>query len=158
MSLDFFKIESPVFRNGSTIPDEYTGEGRNISPPLHWSGVPEEAKELVLICEDPDAPGTEPFTHWVVYNIQPNREKLPAGVSADESEGVEFAQGENSYHELGYHGPKPPPGEAHHYHFKLYALDTNLNLPAGLPKEDVLAAMQGHICSEAEFIGLYRHH
>lgn len=158
MSLEFFKLESPVFKNRSTIPEEYTGHGRDISPPLHWSGVPDEARELVLICDDPDAPGTEPFTHWVVYNILPTRNKLPAGVPKEGSDGVEYSQGENSYHEIGYRGPNPPPGKTHHYHFRLYALDMNLNLPPGLSKEEVLSAMQGHIIGEAEYIGLHDFH
>jgi len=158
MSLDFFRLESPVFKNGSTIPEEYTGHGRDVSPPMHWSGVPDETRELVLICEDPDAPGVEPFTHWVVYNIQATRDKLPAGIPKETSEGVEYAQGENSYHEIGYRGPNPPPGGVHHYHFKLFALDTNLNLPPGLSKEEVITAMQGHIIAEAEYIGLHRFH
>src|SRR4051812_2686926 len=126
MATESFKIESPVFRNFTTIPEDYTAHGRNESPPLHWSGVPPETVELVLICEDPDAPGSEPFVHWVIYNIQANRTKLPGKVREGDSETVEFTQRENSFHPLSYGGPKPPPGKTHHYHFRLFALDAHL--------------------------------
>lgn len=152
------KIESPVFKNGRTIPEEYTAHGRDQSPPLHWSGLPHNTMELVLLCEDPDAPGSEPFVHWLVYNILPNRHKLPAGVPHTTSDSVEYVQGKNSFDEIGYRGPKPPPGKIHHYHFRLFALDKYLKLPPGLTKQEVLNAIQGHIIAEADYVGLHRFH
>jgi Raf kinase inhibitor-like YbhB/YbcL family protein len=157
MDTQSLNIESPVFNSGATIPDEYTADGRDLSPPLEWNGVPDEAEELVLICEDPDAPGGT-FTHWLVYGIHPSRTKFPAGASKSPTDRVEYHQGMNSYNEVGYSGPNPPRGEPHHYHFRLYALDYLLHLSPGCSRNEVETAMQGHIIAEADFIGLHRAH
>jgi Raf kinase inhibitor-like YbhB/YbcL family protein len=154
---EHFQIRSPVFNFGGNIPVEYTGEGKSVSPPLKWGSPPEGTMELVLICEDPDAPTSEPYVHWIVYGLSPNMSELPAGIGDKSPETIEFPfrQGQNSRGEVGYTGPRPPSGSGtHHYYFKLYALDTHLQLPWGKTKSEVLNAMEGHILSETEYMGI----
>ena len=143
-------VTSPAFAANGPIPKHYTGEGDDVSPPLSWSGVPEGAKELALICDDPDAPTAKPWVHWVIYTIPPMQTGLPEGAQND------FTAGQNDFHQTGYGGPMPPPGHGvHHYHFRLYALDAALLVGPGLTKEQLLAAMQGHIMAEGELVGTY---
>lgn len=152
-------ITSPAFKHNEPIPRKYTGEDRDVSPALSWSGIPAEAKELALIVDDPDAPRPEPWVHWVIYKLPPGLSGLPEGVatSAALSEPTGALQGENSWGRSGYGGPMPPPGHGvHHYHFRLYALDTDLDVKAGLDKDALLAKMQGHILAEGELIGTYQ--
>lgn len=147
-------ISSPAFENGGIIPKRYTCEGENISPPLNWTGVPPEAKSLVLICDDPDAPGGV-FNHWLLYNIPPSTSSLPEGIPPLPSLADGSLQGYNSFGRIGYGGPCPPPGPAHRYFFRLYALDTTLNVPPKAKKAQVLKAMEGHILAEAEVMGMF---
>ncbi|HID20787.1 MAG TPA: YbhB/YbcL family Raf kinase inhibitor-like protein [Planctomycetaceae bacterium] len=155
------ELTSTAFKNGERIPRKYTGDGQDVSPPLSWSGVPEGAKELALICDDPDAPGPEPWVHWVVYGLSPELAGLPEGIPAQSEidKPVKALQGKNSWpsgRTIGYRGPAPPRGHGtHHYHFKLYALDTPLNLPPGVDKKRLLKAMEGHIIAQGELIGTY---
>jgi Raf kinase inhibitor-like YbhB/YbcL family protein len=143
-------ITSDAFTAHGAIPKKYTGEGADVSPPLTWSGVPQGAKELALICEDPDAPTAKPWVHWVVYKIPPMLSGLPEGARDD------LTEGQNGFNQTGYGGPMPPPGHgAHHYHFHLYALDVSLLASPGLTKDQLLAAMQGHILAEGELVGTY---
>ncbi len=143
-------VTSSAFGAGKQIPQEYTGEGKDISPPLAWSGVPPETKELALICDDPDAPMAEPFVHWVLYKIPAGTESLPEGSSAGAVEGA------NSFGNLGYGGPMPPPGHGtHHYHFRVYALDQPVDLKPGAGKPELLNVMQGHIIAQGELVGTY---
>jgi len=147
-------LTSTAFSQGGEIPVKYTCKGEDLSPPLSWSGVPEGAKSLVLICDDPDAPrGT--FVHWVVYNIPSSASGLPEGVPAEPSLEDGTLQGTNHFGKIGYGGPCPPPGPAHRYFFKLYALDTTLELPPGATKEQVLKAMEGHVLAETELVGTF---
>lgn len=142
------KLTSSAFTHNGNIPSEFTCDGSDLSPPLTISDVPANAKSLVLICDDPDAPvGT--WDHWVVFNIPASTIQIPKGT---EPNGV---AGKNSWGRTGYGGPCPPSG-THRYFFKLYALDTMLNLPAGSTKKQIEAAMQGHILAKAELIGLYK--
>ncbi|MHC4607439.1 MAG: YbhB/YbcL family Raf kinase inhibitor-like protein, partial [Planctomycetota bacterium] len=144
------RITTTAFEPGGTVPVKHTGEGENVSPALAWTGVPEGTKEFALICDDPDAPRPEPWVHWVVYKIPATTAGLPEGAK----EG--FVEGTNSWKKTGYGGPMPPKGHGvHHYHFKLYALDAELELKEGLTKKELLAAMKGHILAEAEMIGIY---
>ena len=141
------EISSPAFPNNTLIPREYSCDGDNISPPLDIHNVDPRAMSLALIVDDPDAMGGT-WTHWVVFNIPPDtraieRAKAPLGL-----------QGTGSGNKLGYEGPCPP-SRTHHYHFKLYSLDTILDLPQGASKEQVISAMTGHVLQEAELIGLY---
>jgi len=140
------KITSPEFAHNTSIPKKFTCEGQDINPPLVISDIPSEAKSLTLIVDDPDAPmGT--WVHWVAYNI-------PIIKRIEESS-VPGVQGVNNAGTKNYHGPCPPSG-THRYFFKLYALDTALNLAEGASKGAVEKAMQGHILDKAELIGLYK--
>ncbi len=155
------KLTSSAFAEGQRIPRKYTGDGQDVSPPLSWSGVPEGAKELALICDDPDAPTAEPWVHWVLYKIPPTVTSLPEGLPkvAKLSEPAGALQGKNSWpsgQTIGYRGPAPPPGHGtHHYHFKIYALDTELDLPAGVDKKTLEKAMEGHVIGQGELVGTY---
>ena len=144
------EVMSPAFEPGDTIPKKYTGEGQDVSPPLRWTGLPEGTKEIALICDDPDAPSPEPFVHWVVYKIPGNLTELPEGSAQGALEGV------NDFGERGYGGCMPPREHGlHHYHFKVYALDTELEAEAALSKDRLLKVMEGHILDEGELIGTY---
>lgn len=142
------KITSSSFAHNQNIPPKYTCDGENINPPLQFSDIPADAKSLVLISDDPDAPmGT--WVHWILWNIDPktteiSEKSVPAGA----------IEGTTSFGETGYGGPCPPSG-VHRYFFKLYALDTKLDLPISAKKEDLEKAMQQHILASAEMIGLY---
>lgn len=149
-------ITSDAFDDGDMIPEEYTDDGRDISPPLTFEGVPEDAAELVLICHDPDAPREGGWTHWVVYGMAPGIDGLPENVPTEATvSDPELTQGENSWGKTGYGGPAPPPGDPHRYQFRGYALSEPLNLEPGATKNEVEAAMQGKIIGEAMLEGLY---
>ncbi len=153
------QVTSPAFEHGKPIPRKYTGEGEDISPPLGWSGLPKGTKELVLICDDPDAPRPEPWVHWVIYNIPADVEGLPEAVpTTPRLENPPGAlQGVNSWPKSGYGGPMPPRGHGvHHYHFKLYALDADLDWQPGLDKQAVLEKIEGHVLAQGELIGTYQ--
>jgi len=141
------KIQSPSFDNNSNIPDKYTMHGENINPPLEVSDVPESAQSLVLIVDDPDAPSGL-WIHWTLWNIDPKTNLIKEN---SVPEGA--VQGKTS-RENHYSGPKPPSG-THRYFFKLYALDTKLDLPETADIEALMNAMQNHIIDQAELIGLY---
>lgn len=121
------RLVSSAFAEGQPIPAEYTCEGRNISPPLSWSGTPAGTRSLALICEDPDAPSGL-WTHWVIYGLPGSMTELPEGVRAVEIPPNGGRQGMNSFKHIGYGGPCPPAGRAHRYFFKIYALDDNVSL------------------------------
>ncbi len=148
------ELVSGAFENNSPIPERYTCDGEDVSPPLSWEGVPSGAKSLVLIVVDPDAPGGE-FTHWVLYDVPPDLDSLPEGIpSVGEVEGV-GVQGVNDFGRLGYGGPCPPPGKPHRYVFRLYALDIELSLPPGASRSEVEEAMSEHVLAVGELVGLY---
>ncbi len=155
--MEHFKIESPAFADAAKIPEDYTAHGKNISPPLKWANVPAHAKELALICEDPDAQKNPPFIHWVAYHIPAVLPELKenAGQSGD----AEFAQGKNSAGEIAYTGPKPPPKTgSHRYYFRLFALDEILDIQQGASVEELMEAMRGHVIGEAEVMGKHEYH
>jgi len=152
------EIESPDFKEGQAIPREFSGEGADKSPALKWSGAPGQAKSLALIVDDPDAPRKDPWVHWVVYSIPRGTTELPQNLpkneTLDQPKGA--VQGTNDFKKPGYNGPMPPPGHGvHHYHFKIYALDSALTLKPGATKDELLAAMKGHILAQGELIGTY---
>jgi len=148
------KLTSEVFDPDGMIPAQYTCEGDDMSPPLNWQGVPDEAQSLVMICDDPDAPnGT--WTHWLLYNVPLSRQSLPEGVPTDPELPWGGMQGRNDSGALGYGGPCPPPGPAHHYYFRLYALDEAPDLSPGATRQQVLDAIQDHILEKTELIGRY---
>lgn len=147
---------SSVFKNDEFIPEEYTCEGKNISPLLKISGIPKNAKSLAIVVDDPDAPiGT--FVHWVAWNI-PCVEKIPEAIPKKGilEKPIKMVQGRNDFGRIGYDGPCPPLGHGvHHYHFKVYALDTVLDLPPGSTKKDLEKAMKGHVIRWGEIVGKY---
>jgi Raf kinase inhibitor-like YbhB/YbcL family protein len=152
------KLSSPAFDPEGWIPTTHTCDGEDISPPLNWEGVPERARSLALIMQDPDAPsGT--WIHWVVYDLPPDTGGLYPGVDKSEAMTGGAAQGAcwgvDSFSRVGYFGPCPPPGPAHRYCFHLYALDVKLGLPPRATQAEVLAAMRGHVVAEAELVGRY---
>lgn len=153
------RLTSAAFSPKQPIPKKYAGEGPDVSPPLNWSGIPKEAKELALICDDPDAPRPEPWVHWVIYKIPASATGLPEGIakSPQPPEPAGVVQGANTWGRIGYGGPMPPPGHGvHRYFFKLYALDAPLNVGPGLDKDQLLKAMTGHILAQGELIGTYQ--
>jgi Raf kinase inhibitor-like YbhB/YbcL family protein len=141
------KITSPAFQERGKIPSKFTCDGSDTSPPLQITGVPSEAKSLVLIVDDPDAPGGL-FTHWLVWNIPPQTSSIAEGGA------VNGVQGTNDFGNSGYRGPCPPPG-VHRYSFKVFALDRELDLHSGAKRSQVDAAMKGHVIAQGELIGQY---
>ncbi len=144
-------ITSPSFENDGTIPKKFTCEAGNINPELQIQNVPPGAKSLALIMHDPDAPRDGGFTHWVVWNIDPatpfiKEESIPAGAT----------EGTNGAGKIGYMGPCPPPGHGvHHYQFRLYALDSLLDLLSTTPVVALEAEIEKHLLETAELVGLY---
>ena len=141
------KITSSAFHEGANIPSKFTCDGSDTSPPLQIAGVPPGAKSLVLIVDDPDAPGGL-FTHWLVWNITPHTNSIAEGSAP---KGV---QGANDFGKSGYRGPCPPPG-THRYSFKIFALDRELELGSGAKRSQVDAAMKGHVIAQGELVGRY---
>jgi len=148
-------IKSPVLANKGYIPDGYTCDGKNISPEISWSDAPQKTASFALICEDPDAPfGT--WTHWVVYNIPADVDRLDENLPKEGELKNGALQGVNDFGEIGFGGPCPPAGKAHRYFFRLYALDMMLKLEKGAAKKDLEKLMVGHILAEARIYGLYQ--
>jgi Raf kinase inhibitor-like YbhB/YbcL family protein len=151
-----FKLTSSSFQNGKRIPLQFTGRGDNNSPELSWEGIPQGARELALIVEDSDAPGGD-FVHWIVYNIPTSVASLSMGLPTethpDEREPI--MQGRNDSGRTGYFGPMPPPGKPHHYHFRLLALDKQMNLPPNVDKGKFREAIRGHVMAETDLTGTF---
>jgi Raf kinase inhibitor-like YbhB/YbcL family protein len=150
-----FAIASRGFEHGATIPRRHTGDGPDLSPALDWTEPPAGTQSFALVADDPDAPaGT--WVHWVAYNIPGELrgldENVPRGPDLDNG----MRQGLNDFRKYGYGGPAPPPGKAHRYFFKLYAVDCVLDLPAGARKENLVKAMDGHVLATAELMGRYQ--
>ncbi len=153
MSID---VASSAFEEGGVMPARYTCDGLDVSPPLSWSSLPDGTQSFALIADDPDVPsGT--FVHWVLYNVPPDRRRLPEDVPNRETLPSGAAQGVNGAGSVGYMGPCPP-GGTHRYVFKVYALDTRLNLGAGATKGDLLDAMEGHVLTQGRQTATYRRH
>jgi Raf kinase inhibitor-like YbhB/YbcL family protein len=148
------KVTSTAFKEGELIPQEYTCDGKDISPDLAWAGAPAGAKSIVLISDDPDAPmGT--WAHWVVINIPPEAKGLAAGASPTGVMPKGCLETATNFSQPGYGGPCPP-GGTHRYYFKVYALDSVLNLAVKARKAEVESAMQGHILAQGQLMGKYR--
>jgi len=154
-------IHSTAFENGAVIPLKHTGDGDDVSPALQWQGVPENTAELVLICDDPDAPTPQPWVHWLIYGMAPDLTGLPEGIPVDGELNTQVAarQGKNSWpsgQTVGYRGPAPPPGHGtHHYHFRLYAVSEPLGLPAGVDRSVLDQALAGKVLASTEVVGTY---
>jgi Raf kinase inhibitor-like YbhB/YbcL family protein len=148
------KITSSAFEEGGMIPAKYTCDGEDISPPLKWDTVPDGTKSIALISDDPDAPmGT--WVHWVLFNLPADAKELAENIPPDRTLPNGAKQGTSDFGKVGYGGPCPPSG-THRYFFKIYALDTQLDLAAGARKRDLLRAMEGHILAEGQLIGKYK--
>ena len=142
------RLSSPAFQDGSLIPDKYTCEGQDISPPLIWSDIPHETGSLALIVDDPDAPlGT--WDHWVVFNLPSDLTELTEAAT------IPGVQGLNDFKTNQYGGPCPPSGSQHRYFFRLYALDSTLDLDSSATKKDLIQAMDGHILDQAVIMGTF---
>jgi len=147
------EMTSPAFTQGQAIPKRYSRYGDDVSPPLAWSGIPDGTREIVLICDDPDAPvGT--WVHWVVYGIPATSAGMKEGVPKDATLADGAKQGKNSWGEIGYGGPQPPSG-THRYVFKVYAVDSPTGLTPGATKQQVIAAIDGHVLARGELMGTY---
>ena len=154
-------LTSSAFAANQPIPAKYTGEGLDVSPALKWEGAPAGTKSFALICDDPDALGVagRVWVHWVLFDLSAKTTALPENVAKTETvEALGGAkQGLTDFGRVGYGGPMPPRGHGvHHYHFKLYALDVELNLPAKAGKAPVEEAIRGHILAQTELIGTYQ--
>ena len=148
------EMRTTAFPAGGTIPAQFTCSGQNISPSLSWNQPPALTASFVLIVDDPDAPaGT--WVHWVVYNLPQSARHLPEHVPAGDAIAGGGQQGANDFPMNGYGGPCPPPGKPHRYFFRLYALDTILDLRAPVRRQDVDAAMKGHVLAQAELMGTF---
>jgi|SRR5438093_9620659 len=150
-----FELISSAFKHNGAIPKEFTCDGSDTSVPLSWKDAPNGTKSLALIADDPDAPrGT--WVHWVLYDIPAAARELAAGIGHDESLQNGAKQGKNNFGKIGYGGPCPPSGPAHHYHFKLYALDQLTGLKSKVTKQQVLDAIKGHVLAETQLVGTYK--
>jgi Raf kinase inhibitor-like YbhB/YbcL family protein len=157
-------VESPAFAEGERIPAQHARDGANVSPSITWSGLPEASRSLALICEDPDAASEPPFVHWVIYNIPPDVQGtgrlkgIPGGVTrtVHPADVPGAAQGLNSFGHVGYDGPEPPRGSGtHRYHFRIFVLDSLLDVREGMTREALREAMKGHVLGEGETVGTY---
>jgi len=150
-----FTLRSPDFGNGADIPAPFTCTGEDRSPVLEWRDPPAGTKTFALIMDDPDAPaGT--WVHWVIYNIPGAAHSLAGGFDKRDHLPDGTHQGQNDFRKIGYNGPCPPPGKAHRYFFKLYALDAQLPFDKVATKSAIERAMEGHILGHAEWMGRYQ--
>jgi Raf kinase inhibitor-like YbhB/YbcL family protein len=148
------RLSSSAFADGAMIPRRFTCDGQNLSPPLTWTDVPNGAHSLVMLCDDPDAPGGT-WHHWAVYDVPRDRAGLPEGVSPRDDG---FKQATNDFRRVGYGGPCPPHGHGpHHYHFRLLALSVEQLRPRRGPScEEVEREARQHIIAEATLVGVYK--
>lgn len=150
------RIECTDFGQGLPIPKQYTCSGRNVSPQVTWGDVPENTKSFALVADDPDAPEGS-WTHWIAYNIPADRRGLPANIDGVPRLLDGTLQGRNDFRKIGYGGPCPPHGDGpHRYFFRLYALDSKLDLEPGADKAELIRAMQGHVLEQTELMGRYQ--
>jgi len=149
-----FTLKSPDFTASGTIPRQFTCEGADLSPALQWIDPPAATQSFSLIADDPDAPvGT--WVHWVLFDLPATLRALPQNFPKTEQSADGSRQGRNDFGRIGYSGPCPPPGKLHRYFFKLYALDTKLDLKPGASKKDVERVMKGHILAQGEYMGRF---
>jgi len=149
------QVTSTAFAEGQLIPVKYTCDGPDVSPPLQWSNTPTNSQSFALIADDPDAPvGT--WVHWVIYDLPANTTELAENMPKSQQLPNGAKQGVNDFRRTGYGGPCPPSGKPHRYYFKLYALDTKLDLKPGATKNDLLKAMDGHVMAEGQLMGTFQ--
>jgi hypothetical protein len=156
-----FIVESPTMSTGQMMPRDYSPDGRNVSPPLAWRGLPEGTRQLAVICQDHGAGNPPPWVHWIIYNIPATTTGLPEGIPFDSGDpmpaGLQGAtQGGNGWGLSMYRGPAPPGGTVHHYDFAVLALDVELDLPPGLTRSELLEAIDGHVIGQGNMVPIYR--
>lgn len=156
-----FKLRSTAFESGEAIPQRYTCDGPGVSPALSWTTPPEGTRSLALVADDPDAPGPQPFVHWLLFNLPPDQSNLPEdldpGAQLATDGGPQPVFGTNGFGDAAYGTPCPPTGDdPHGYSFRLYALDATLDLGEGVSKEQLTEAMDGHVLAEADLLGTYQ--
>jgi len=149
------ELKSSAFSEGGSIPDKYSCNGPNVSPPLKWNTIPQDTKSIAIIVDDPDAPRGD-WVHWVVYHLPPSLRDLPERIPKDKILGNGGRQGTNDFGKIGYDGPCPPSG-THRYYFRIYALDAEVLTEPGATKAQLLKAMDGHILAEGQLMGRYSH-
>jgi Raf kinase inhibitor-like YbhB/YbcL family protein len=154
------QITSTAFAEGQPIPQKYTCQGSDVSPPLKWTSAPANTKSFALIADDPDAPDPRApkmtWVHWVLYDLPATTAELPEDTAKTPTLPNGAKQGITDFKRIGYGGPCPPPGGAHRYFFKIYALDNLLNLKPGAIKPDLLKAMEGHVLAQGQLMGMYQ--
>ena len=150
-----FAVRSPAFSSGGAIPRTFTCDGGDVSPALSWKDAPAGTQSFALIVDDPDEPGGT-WTHWIVWNLPGQASALPQGVPKVEVLDNGARQGKNDFGRLGYGGPCPPPGRAHRYYFKLFAMDKRLDLRAGADRSALEAAGRRHVLAQAQWMGIYK--
>ena len=158
-----FVVESPTMRAGEMMARDYSPDGRNVSPPLTWRGLPDGTMQIAVICQDHGAGNPPPWVHWIIYNIPGSAGGLPEGIPFDPDQpmppGLEGAtQGANSWGLPMYRGPAPPGQSLHHYHFVVLALDAELDLPPSLTRDELLEAIDGHVIGQGSMTPHYRRH
>jgi len=146
-------VSSAAFADGGLIPARYTADGENVSPPVRWEAAPEGTESIAIISDDPDAPGGT-WVHWLIWNIPAGQTDIRENIPPEETLSNGAVQGTTSFGSVGYGGPAPPSG-THRYYFKVYALDTRLDLGPKAVKKDLEKAMQGHILSQGQVMGRY---
>jgi Raf kinase inhibitor-like YbhB/YbcL family protein len=147
-------LKSSAFKDGGRIPFRYTCDGSNVSPPLAWGEVPERTQSLVVACEDFASYGS--YKHWGLFNLPPDLRELPENVPTEDALPNGGCHARNSNGTNRYFGPCPPSYESKPYHFKIYALDTKLDFPAGTSMERIFLEMEGHILKRGILVGIYR--
>ncbi|HXZ18572.1 MAG TPA: YbhB/YbcL family Raf kinase inhibitor-like protein [Candidatus Acidoferrales bacterium] len=150
------QLTTSAFPAGGSIPKKFTCDGADVSPALSWTDAPAGTQSFALIVDDPDAPGRV-WVHWVLYNLPGATQKLAEGMAKDPEMGDGSRQGRNDFGKIGYSGPCPPRGTVHRYFFKLYALDSKVDLKPGSTKSDVERTMKSHILAQSELIGTFSH-
>lgn len=148
------ELSSRAFEAGDRLPERYTCEAQNVSPPLQWRGAPSGTQSLVLICDDPDAPGGT-FAHWVLYGIPADRTELEEAVPAESRLEWGARHGRNDFGKTAFGGPCPPRGSEHRYYFRLYALDEAPDLPPGATRQQVLDRIEPHVLDSSELVARY---
>jgi Raf kinase inhibitor-like YbhB/YbcL family protein len=150
-----FSLKSSAFASGAEISKKFTCVAADVSPALEWSGGPANTGSFALIMDDPDAPAGV-WVHWVLWNLPAGAHSLPESVAKREQLEDGSRQGANDFRKIGYNGPCPPPGKPHRYFFHLYALDAKLALAPGATRQELDAAMKGHVLGQAEYMGTFR--
>jgi Raf kinase inhibitor-like YbhB/YbcL family protein len=151
-----FELSSPAFEDGGPIPVTYTCDGEDVSPPLEWKNLPPGSFTLAIVMDDPDAVPVagHVWDHWIIYDIPVRASSIAEAIPADPELAGGARQGTGSSR-VGYQGPCPPPGQTHTYRFRAFAVDARLDLPAGATKEQVLAALEGHVLATGRMSGTY---